>query len=90
MEGTLAADGPYGSTQSRGVDNRCEGFLSISDTPVDYLQETMSTQWIHGGASMEDLQMSYLILSTVYHQADGPSLYYAGEIITQQDTSGSS
>ena len=31
---------------------------------------------------------SYLLLSTVYHQAYGPSPYYAGEIIIQQDTSG--
>ena len=42
MEGTLA-DGPYGSAQSRGVDDRCGGFI---DTPVAYLQETMR---IHGG-----------------------------------------
>ena len=38
---------------------------------------------------MEGLEMtcvySYLILRTVYHQADGPSLCYAGEIIIQQD-----
>ena len=94
MEGTLA-DGPYGSAQSRGVDDRCGGFLSINNTPVGLStrndEHSVNLWWC-----MEDLKMtyvhSYLILSAVYHQVDGPSLYYAlpREIIILQDTSGSS